>query len=591
MAQPPIPKLAQYWANAISVGVQHGNALTDATFVNQATAEGFTPGTPEHTAKVDDLRVNHIYYDMSSVMWDIRDYGIASNDMDAQLASEFQAFALQADSIYLDKYLIPANFVAQGFRIFPDGFKKSFQKTGNFTKRAAAVSLSTQAAFARDSTANAEMVSAFATRETAYALYSWLIAEELGESPRARKAEYINLLFGHFSQWFTARTYTPIVPFMVALASRTLIKLWFSQGGSPAADTRIIPTLLTAWEEIWSTLWVSSAGAFRYQSVANDDGGTQPEVDLNLLIVPVFGFLWYTTGDKKWQDRGNVIFSNGVTEFDQFGVRRSGAFIGDGKQFCQQYLWTGDYITWASSNPLTATPPPPTSEPSLLVQVAPSMLLPVRRETWRDRYAPRGWVTWRDQVEAGYPLLAQPGGEMARFTEVVDLGALVSSGARITLGISQNVIAGIGGITETEIEYSANGIDFVNVGSGSDIFAINFRYIKVDVEWGGDDKYIARTNPLSLIVNAKEKREAGVASTLASDFATGGSIVPLVKSFADIETIRVSARYEDLGGGAYPVAFHNFLDVPNPTTFKIFTVNSQDGTPVDGVVDYEVLGV
>lgn len=589
MAQPEIPNINQYWANALYIGQKHGNALTDATFPNQAVANGFTIGTPQYQAYIDDRLIGHIYYDMSSVMWDISDYLTTQGNA---LASQFATYAQQADDVYINKYLVPAGYFAQGFRNFPVGFQKSWLKTANLSKKSAAIQLSTSAAYARETTPAADMLSAARAREVAYALYSWLVAEELGESPRARKAEYLELLLGHFDQWFTKRTYVPIVTFMVALASRTLIKYWEKQGGLNGGDSRIVPALENAWEEIWNTMWVASSGAFQYQSVQDDFGNTNPSVDLNLLIVPVYGFLWYVTGAKKWQERGNTIFGAGVTFFDDFGFQKSGAYINDGKQFCQQYYWTKQYIQWATSDPLTAggTPSPEESEDSVLVQVAPSMLLPVRRETWRERFSRESWTTWKNQQEAGYPYLCQPGAETARFEEVIDLGAVIETGSRIIVSINPQLLDGAG-TSDTTIWYSEDGVTYTEgVGEGN-VFAQNFRYVKVRIDWSGDSKYLIRSNPIAMRVNVKEKSEAGALNALAADFGAGGTLVNFEKTFADVVTIQVNARYQSLGAGVYPVAYYSFTDTPNPTSFRVFVLRSDTGAAINGMVDYEINGI
>jgi hypothetical protein len=95
-----------------------------------------------------------------------------------------------------------------------------------------------------------------------------------------------------------------------------------------------------AMEYIWNCCWLSSSGAFMYTDrVASDGSGDMsPAPDLNLLIVPAFGWLYYMTGDATWQQRGDAIFSA--------GVQQGPSFIYLGKQYNQNYRWSFNYVNW-----------------------------------------------------------------------------------------------------------------------------------------------------------------------------------------------------------------------------------------------------
>ncbi len=113
---------------------------------------------------------------------------------------------------------------------------------------------------------------------------------------------------------------------------------------------RVPPLIKTAADYLWANNWDASSQSFWYYtpvpgansmspvcSSPTDPGpckATSP--DLNLLIVPLFGWVYQHTGDITYRNEGDAIFNSGV----------SGAFLGDGKHFSQNYRWSGQYITW-----------------------------------------------------------------------------------------------------------------------------------------------------------------------------------------------------------------------------------------------------
>ncbi|MGH9467136.1 MAG: hypothetical protein ACRD1Y_07250, partial [Terriglobales bacterium] len=72
-----------------------------------------------------------------------------------------------------------------------------------------------------------------------------------------------------------------------------------------------------------------------------DDGGNDLR-GLNLLIVPMFGWLYEQTGQAKYLGEGDAMWASGVTGSTANGVGWSG------KNFSQQYRWSFDYVLWRS---------------------------------------------------------------------------------------------------------------------------------------------------------------------------------------------------------------------------------------------------
>ena len=128
--------------------------------------------------------------------------------------------------------------------------------------------------------------------------------------------------FGHMDQWFVSHTAGWMRPFMVALTSHALI-LYHERVG----DSRVIPTLTMAMDSLWDTMWLPASQAFKYTDRETSTGGQEPAPDLNLLIAPVYIWLYHQTGEVRHRDRFDAIFVGGVQQ----------AYLVNGKQFNQNY--------------------------------------------------------------------------------------------------------------------------------------------------------------------------------------------------------------------------------------------------------------
>ena len=80
-------------------------------------------------------------------------------------------------------------------------------------------------------------------------------------------------------------------------------------------------------EWMWTTQWRPADQSFNFFSAQSSNGDPTDAVDLNMLFVDVFGWLYFKTGDTKWITRGDQIFkggldnstyNNGIKQFNQF---------------------------------------------------------------------------------------------------------------------------------------------------------------------------------------------------------------------------------------------------------------------------------
>ncbi|HEY3028431.1 MAG TPA: hypothetical protein VGJ55_19945 [Pyrinomonadaceae bacterium] len=330
-----IPNLSDWQSHMTTYGQQVCNYLD-------------TPGL------TTDQKVAWTYYDQIRVMYQISDYMPASS-------SSWNACALKARAAYRDGYVIPEEGHVRGEWNFTTGLRMDYERTGDTQSKNAALLVSTNAVFASDSDALNALIDPSTSRETAYAILAKLDSEKLGSAASPRLDSLVDRALGHVDQWFVSKSYrcpssggcNPaalgqfyIQPFMVGLTMRALIVDYEKTG-----DPRIPPMIKAAADWLWANAWVATDHAFWYENWVSDPSQPFPAQpgapDLNLLIAPAYAWLYRQTGDATYQSEGDQIFSGGVL----------GAYLAQGKQFDQNYIWSFDYVKWrTASQPSTLTP-------------------------------------------------------------------------------------------------------------------------------------------------------------------------------------------------------------------------------------------
>ena len=317
---PPLPGLAQWETNMQNFGESLCNNLGSYTGFDQY-------GNPNG--------LNEIYYDGESVFYRIAEYNTVN-------AASWRQCAQHAERIYRDRYVLNAQNCnggyCPGFWNFTEGLRRDFLFTGDLTSKQAAIALSRNAAFARDNTSEDTSQGQY-MREVAYTILAYLDSEELGEPRRARLATMVNHSLGHFDQVLMSGSpngfqQTGTNAFMVGLAAQALIRYWEKTG-----DTRVLPKIKLAADKLWAEHWDTTSGSFWYYE--NDTRVSAP--DLNLLIVPLYGWVYRKTGEVNYRNWGDTIFASGVQQ----------AYLAQNKQFNQNYRWSFDYVQWRI-NTLTA---------------------------------------------------------------------------------------------------------------------------------------------------------------------------------------------------------------------------------------------
>lgn len=212
-------------------------------------------------------------------------------------------------------------------------------------------------------------------------------------------------------------------------------------------------------------------------------------------------------------------------------------------------------------------------------------------ETWSQHFTSRSWASPSAQIAAGYPIYAQPGALTGYYEEVFDYGAILVA-MKITATYLLETVAGSlsSAVTITTALNSAFTSN-VQVFSGNQFYAINFRYVKVRVAvTATDDKGVGVLSNLSVKLDTKLKSANGTVYANAAD--SGGSLVYLTedktstgaKTYIDVESITVAAQ------GTSPLfAIYDFTDTYQPLSFRVLLFNSA-GTRVSGTVSYSVRG-
>ncbi len=255
------------------------------------------------------------FYDGTRVYYQIADHtGDPSWNTCAQMVANF----------YQQRVLnvgIPA-----GYYIFSQGLAMNYQRTSD------PVSLQVVHELGQEFYAQwpdvKYIVSWTLSREVSYGIESYLVDQSLGGPPNPHFQDNIEILLGDFDQWFVSKNSDYTQPFMVALAAEALIQYY-----DVSHDPRVPPVLQMAADQLWTQSWDSTSKSFRYY---NGDGTSSPSLDLNLLIAPLYGWVYQQTGFQGYRDMGDQIFNSGV----------AGAWLDGGKQFSQSYRWSAKYVEW-----------------------------------------------------------------------------------------------------------------------------------------------------------------------------------------------------------------------------------------------------
>jgi hypothetical protein len=257
------------------------------------------------------------------------------------------------------RYIAENNGGIPGWRVFPHGVKGHFDRSGDVASKDAVLRLHDANGYASGTVASCNVIPAPTSRETSYAIELKRQAAGLGRALDWKYSFLIDAQLGHLDMWFGAKTDPYVQPFMVALAAEALIEHF-----EATQDARVLPALKQAADAMWATMWHAGTQAFVYETGVENSSPfvsklppTSGAKDLNLLIAPLYGWLFRQTGDPKYRTQGDAIFTGGVNGASEW--------LYLGKQFSQNYRWSGKYLEWRGSGTVTpTTTPTPTPTPT-----------------------------------------------------------------------------------------------------------------------------------------------------------------------------------------------------------------------------------
>jgi hypothetical protein len=252
---------------------------------------------------------------------------------------------------YRENYVI-LNTDHGGWRVFPHGLYDDCKVNGNSTSCTALHSLAAGWAFTSGGQDQLYTDSSD-IREVCYALGAKRLDYDAGlGTTLAQVQQWESYCLGIVDQVVNG---TGEQPFMNGLAAQALIDYYMDPKTGNQSDPRVPWAIQQLADHMWAVDWLPYAGTngtFFYNRLDFNNGlgndGVSP-VNLNLLIAPMYAWLFKMTGDPKYQLEGDTIWSAGVNGNAGNGVGWSG------KNFSQQYRWSFDYVKWRSG---ASTPPP-----------------------------------------------------------------------------------------------------------------------------------------------------------------------------------------------------------------------------------------
>lgn len=209
-----------------------------------------------------------------------------------------------------------------------------------------------------------------------------------------------------------------------------------------------------------------------------------------------------------------------------------------------------------------------------------SLLLPINTsETIQEHFTSNSWTTPQQQISAGYPRWVEPFELTGYYEETFDYGVLLAS-SLITMTLGYDVLQGIPNLNTT-LSISSDGITYTDYTNQLQVYGTGFRYVKVRVTVSGTNSALL-LNQLDIKLDSKIKNDSGSGYANSSD--TTGTLVNFNKTFVDITSINVTPN-----STSPIIAIYDFLDVPNPTSFKVLLYDT-DGNRLSGNFSWSARG-
>ena len=203
-------------------------------------------------------------------------------------------------------------------------------------------------------------------------------------------------------------------------------------------------------------------------------------------------------------------------------------------------------------------------------------------ELWDAHFSTRGWTTLQAQINAGYPIYAQPTETTGWYEEIIDYGieiqnTIVTIAYQLTQIVPEVTVL-------VKLAYSSDGVVYSPLVPGASQFIQTFRYLKMRLEFTGtSDKALAELTLIETTLDVKREVDGGEIVAQASH--VGGTTVTFNKVFKDVNSITCTADSIE------PITIiYDFVDIPNPINFKVFALDST-GNRVTYLVSWKARGI
>lgn len=204
-------------------------------------------------------------------------------------------------------------------------------------------------------------------------------------------------------------------------------------------------------------------------------------------------------------------------------------------------------------------------------------------ETWEEHFFDRSWDNIQDQIEAGYPIYAQPSVLTGSYEEIIDYGVLLANNIATVRWSEENISGDVQVVCK--MASSTDGITYTPFVEATTTFYASLRYLKLRFEFTATaDTDLLKFFNLEIFLDVKREVDSGQVNALAADGLTGTQVL-FNKVFKDIDAIELTTAARQ------PItAIYRFDDIPNPTFFHVLAYDSS-GNHVDYLVSWMARGV
>ena len=212
-----------------------------------------------------------------------------------------------------------------------------------------------------------------------------------------------------------------------------------------------------------------------------------------------------------------------------------------------------------------------------------NIIIPVNTTiTWENHFQSNPdttlepWSTPQDQIDDGYTYYIQPGPSTSSIEKIIDYGATIPQ-SKITMGVTRSELSGTVTFTP-EILTSPDNSTYTSLGNVYEAAASSFRYVKYRLVATTSNGGVATVQQINVKLDVKQKTTIG-SMNVADTTGDGTSVTFSSLGITPVDIVGnplaeapyIPSPYTAYGGvDPNPIkALVNFVDVANPTSFKV----------------------